>query len=332
MCAQTLREKCELAFATPLTAGGLVLRRLQDSDVCAVRVFYTADDGAYMMDIGWDEKYRLPDDYIRDTLIRDMYDDTHFVVGAFTPDAQSMQAQFTFSTVRDWGTYLGFYAVGAVNTMDMTEHLYFTIRDRAIAAGILNDPGTRQRERLRDAFSRAVGPHGMVTDRLVLRPVHADDEGRMQTFLLTDDGAAARHLQLKSHRLKSQLDRRSTAQDLLNNTLTTNTLTLGIFNRGAEQELIGYLDIYCDLQNRPRLGYFTLPSQRRNGYAFEAYKAALAWLDNTLPAPVSVAEVEPGNTASIHFLEKAGFMNSGLHETSTQGFVGQKLVLMKRAL
>jgi RimJ/RimL family protein N-acetyltransferase len=76
--------------------------------------------------------------------------------------------------------------------------------------------------------------------------------------------------------------------------------------------VIGFLQLRADDKNRTRLSYFVIPSERRNGYAEEAYSAFMAKY-----APLSrdeglYATVDPDNTASQNFLKKLGFRETGL--------------------
>jgi RimJ/RimL family protein N-acetyltransferase len=59
------------------------------------------------------------------------------------------------------------------------------------------------------------------------------------------------------------------------------------------------------------VGYCVVPSRRRRGYATEAAGAIVGWARRQRGVRVIVAGCDPGNVASIHTLERAGFRRAG---------------------
>lgn len=60
------------------------------------------------------------------------------------------------------------------------------------------------------------------------------------------------------------------------------------------------------------LGYTIIPSQRRQGYAFEAVSALIQLLQSDLKLDLLLAGVFPDNAVSLHLLKKLGFVQEGI--------------------
>jgi RimJ/RimL family protein N-acetyltransferase len=73
----------------------------------------------------------------------------------------------------------------------------------------------------------------------------------------------------------------------------------------------GFFDFERDMQpsiaGEPEMGWIFDPSVHGQGIAFEACKAALAWADADLSAPVYPAIIVPGNEASRRLAFRLGF-------------------------
>lgn len=76
----------------------------------------------------------------------------------------------------------------------------------------------------------------------------------------------------------------------------------------TENKIIGQLEFQRDWKGRSRVSYYISPSERRHGYAFEAYAACINWaVDHGILAGELYAHTDPENVASQNFLLKAGF-------------------------
>ena len=80
---------------------------------------------------------------------------------------------------------------------------------------------------------------------------------------------------------------------------------------GAWVGQVGFADFKRDMtpsiEGIPEMGWIFARHGHGQGYATEAVAAALAWADDALRAPESVAIISPGNAASIRVAEKTGF-------------------------
>jgi RimJ/RimL family protein N-acetyltransferase len=66
-------------------------------------------------------------------------------------------------------------------------------------------------------------------------------------------------------------------------------------------------DIAPSMQCVPELGFALTPEFHGKGYATEAVRAALVWLEKNLDAPRTVCLIDPENAASIRVAEKCGY-------------------------
>ena len=93
---------------------------------------------------------------------------------------------------------------------------------------------------------------------------------------------------------------------------------------------LGFADFHRALEppidGMPEAGWAFVRSAHGQGFATEALKAALNWLDGTDRHKRSVCLIAPGNRASIRVAEKAGYR---LERTARMG--DGELLLMARA-
>lgn len=68
-------------------------------------------------------------------------------------------------------------------------------------------------------------------------------------------------------------------------------------------------DLSVDITDTPEGGWVLAREAHGKGYATEAMKAALAWLDETVQPERSCCLIDPENTASIRVAEKLGYCN-----------------------
>ncbi|HEX4925177.1 MAG TPA: GNAT family N-acetyltransferase [Bdellovibrionales bacterium] len=92
---------------------------------------------------------------------------------------------------------------------------------------------------------------------------------------------------------------------------------------------IGFADFKRELtpsiEGRPELGWALVSSAHGRGYATEATRAALAWLDANLKGLSSVCLIHPENKASIRVAQKIGFF-----ESTRTIFKGEPTLLFER--
>jgi RimJ/RimL family protein N-acetyltransferase len=76
---------------------------------------------------------------------------------------------------------------------------------------------------------------------------------------------------------------------------------------------VGFADFHRDMtpliEGLPEMGWVLAPWAHGRGYASEAVRAALAWLDDATPHRVSVCIIVPDNTASLRVAAKTGFVH-----------------------
>lgn len=83
-----------------------------------------------------------------------------------------------------------------------------------------------------------------------------------------------------------------------------------VVKQKSDERIIGWGGLYNDPFDPGwgcEIGYFFHPEAWGRGYASELTAAALAHADNDLKIPEVRAFAHPGNAASQHILEKAGF-------------------------
>ncbi len=78
---------------------------------------------------------------------------------------------------------------------------------------------------------------------------------------------------------------------------------------------VGFADfrrgIVPSIDGIPEAGWAIAPSAAGQGFATEALRAALAWLDGNVAAPRSLCLIAAENEASAHVARKAGYQPSG---------------------
>lgn len=101
-----------------------------------------------------------------------------------------------------------------------------------------------------------------------------------------------------------------------------------LFSDKKSSKALGSLQILDDPKHGPRLTYTTLPSERRNGYASEAYDATLDFmlrLDLFTKSEI-YAHVRADNQASINFLLSKNFTMIGQAINSDKNSVDRGLL------
>lgn len=143
------------------------------------------------------------------------------------------------------------------------------------------------------------------TPHLVLRTLRPRDTGALQKFCAADDASYRRRWDLWNVEITPAAVKRK-----LRDTYG-NSNHLYMFRKGVS-DIVGLIELYEDRKGRPRISYFTLPSERGHGYAFEAYKATFNHcVKHGLVEGLFYAHTDPDNIASQHFLRSAGMSCSG---------------------
>lgn len=172
------------------------------------------------------------------------------------------------------------------------------------------------------------------TERLIVKPWRKEDASALSTFFAADNGDYPQKW------LKWPADY-NYPPSYIPNVIDHNnlegaidgTFMLALQNKASGQ-IIGEMRFYSDLLGRTRLPFYILPSQRRQGYGEEAYKAIFQRaVQSTLFTGNAVhAEVEPDNHASRAFLKKVGFRDTGSVLSQCQDYEGQALAGYKCVL
>jgi RimJ/RimL family protein N-acetyltransferase len=92
---------------------------------------------------------------------------------------------------------------------------------------------------------------------------------------------------------------------------------------------LGFADFKRDMVPRieglPEIGWIFTPAAQGQGYATEGALAALAWADDVLRAPETVAIIDAGNAASIRVAEKCGY-----NENEPATYRDEPIILFRR--
>jgi len=91
---------------------------------------------------------------------------------------------------------------------------------------------------------------------------------------------------------------------------------------------IGAADFRRDVQppiGNLETGWVLARAAHGKGYATEALRAVLAWLDATFPGKPTVCVIEPAHTASLHVAKKVGYEPIG-----TRTYHGDEVMILRR--
>jgi RimJ/RimL family protein N-acetyltransferase len=98
---------------------------------------------------------------------------------------------------------------------------------------------------------------------------------------------------------------------------------------GAYLGLLGFADFKRDLtpsiEGLPEMGWIFCPEGQGKGYASEAGRAALNWLDRALPGREAVAIIDADNGPSIRLARRLGF-----DEGREAGYGDHSIMLFRR--
>lgn len=187
------------------------------------------------------------------------------------------------------------------------------------------DKATRSKIKLSKVFSE-VANRRTETERLVVRRWTKEDAGKMAAFFNRNNGLyqsyyfdeEPEHLHARDFRrhIFGELDR-------------DYPYDMAIFTKD-EKRIVGALGFWEDSYRRPHLTYFVSPTERRHGYAHEAYMAKLKEFGTYGTVDKLTAQVAVENIASQEFLKKAGFQPSGELIADCGALTGEPSVLMVR--
>lgn len=154
---------------------------------------------------------------------------------------------------------------------------------------------------LRETF-----PAALKTPHLVLRPLSRRDDQAVRDFCGKDRSAFLHRYNID----KPEIASAKALDDELKRVY--GDFYLFMFRKGSG-DIVGLIEIYQDQEKRPRISYFTQPSERGKGYGFEAYKAVFNHcLERGVFKEPVYAHTDPENVASQHFLRAAGFKTKAL--------------------
>jgi RimJ/RimL family protein N-acetyltransferase len=164
------------------------------------------------------------------------------------------------------------------------------------------------------------------TERLTLRPFRAGDADAQAAMM--GDSEVMRHL--GGH----PLAREDSWRKLLCGHALWSLLGFGYWaverrDGGAMIGQVGFADFQRDLapsiSGLPEMGWLFAREAAGQGFATEAAAAGLAWIDEALGPPETVAMIDIANTPSIRVAEKCGFAG---RETAL--YRGESILLFRR--
>jgi RimJ/RimL family protein N-acetyltransferase len=147
------------------------------------------------------------------------------------------------------------------------------------------------------------------TERLTLRPFHAGDADAQAAMM--GDAQVMRHLG------GQPLAREESWRKLLCGAGLWRLFGFGYWavERRADGAMIGQIgfaefmrDMEPSIKGLPEMGWLFSQEAAGQGFATEAGLAGLAWIDEALGPPETVAIIDRANQASIRVAEKCGFI------------------------
>lgn len=147
------------------------------------------------------------------------------------------------------------------------------------------------------------------TGRLIARPWTEDDAALMAEFFNADGGDFPNRYWYydKAERPYDARKIEETVLPAMQDAYSRSVFEFYLFHK-TDNRIIGQLEFQQDWKGRSRVSYYVSPSERRDGYAFEAYAACVNWaVDHDILSGELYAHTDPANAASQQFLLKAGF-------------------------
>lgn len=146
------------------------------------------------------------------------------------------------------------------------------------------------------------------TSRLHLRRLRVDDADEI--FFLRTDKEVQRYID----RPKPQsIDEAIKYINDMNTVIDNNESILWGISLNTNSELVGYICLFhVEIENcRCEVGYLLHPALHRKGLMKEALTAVLDYGFDTMKLHSIIANINPGNTASIALLKNVGFIQEG---------------------
>lgn len=140
------------------------------------------------------------------------------------------------------------------------------------------------------------------TERLIIRTFIKDD---FEQFKKLMDMPEYEGWQMQKPRAKEFFEWQLSNYEKMD--ILTGSICLGIFEKETGDILGQIAAQEHDDLHEPEFGYGILPFARRNGYAKEAAKAALEWIEMNYNIPYIIGTVEVDNIPSQKVLEYCGF-------------------------
>lgn len=149
--------------------------------------------------------------------------------------------------------------------------------------------------------------HALTTDRLILTPVTTADLDDL--LVLWSDTTFTRHIMGRALGAEEVWFR--LLRDLGHWTaLGHGNWTIRLKDSGDYVGSVGVLDYRRELDPSfvdPELGWGVAPAFQGRGFAAEALRTALAWVDVHLKSNATVCMISPENAASVRLAERVGY-------------------------
>ncbi len=173
----------------------------------------------------------------------------------------------------------------------------------------MSDDHKQRTEKLKQAL---VTP--LDTERTVVRLWRLDEAEIIADFFNQDDKARLQYFGWPTHKKNGDDYDANYIRDVIfdhfeNTDEQTNRVSIHVFTKD-ESKIIGALEFWIDSEGRNRLGPYISPSYRNQGIAAEVY-TTLRELCEQLSLPITVAEIEKDNAASMALFKKFNFVAVG---------------------
>lgn len=310
------RAAFEATLHDPLRAGDFVIRPATAEDAPLIAALLNADSYDLQKTYGWGRGADIGTDDVREDILPMFQDydekETQLRLHIFSSAGDQIlgEVQIYKNGVQEL-PFINIYLLPSARKIETTRAI-FNVLTSHFRAHHLIAANT-------DTFNRAANP-AIETERLLIRPYNENDKIAIRTLLrhrYAGVAGMARYIKTPADAYYHLMEKAI----LLENSLS------GIFVKKSAR-LIGELTFWSDTGQRPRLSYFVTPPHRGKGYASEAYKAALAWADRTMP--ITFAEVEADNAASLKVLEKSGFRMVGTKQSDTPSYEDKSIIALER--
>jgi len=169
----------------------------------------------------------------------------------------------------------------------------------------------------------------LVTERLIIRPWRKKEAAQIAAFFNAESRAFIKYWNITQSRFPSDITGHYVRNDLLGDMKWHWTarpcFDFALYHRQTGK-MIGNLNFYNDTKGRSRLSYFILPSERKSGYAKEAYRAWLKCAGTKKMVSSVFAETAQNNKPSVALLRSLGFTETGRGTSESAYFKGKPVV------